>query len=132
MPLLLTVRCPDARRLAQGYAYVIGANGGHIGRAATNDVVLPDPECFVSGRHATIMRLDGTWVVTDVSANGVFLNDSNDRLVRGQPSVLHHGDRVRIGVYEIAVSITPDATFSGDERPPPPVKPAPAPVAKAK
>ena len=130
MPLLLTVRCPDARRLANGYAYVIGPSGGHIGRAVTNDIVLPDPECFVSGRHATITRLDGTWLLTDVSSNGVFVNDATDRLVRGQPCVLHHGDRVRIGVYEIAVTVTPDATFSGDERQPPPVKPAPA--AKAK
>ncbi|HEX5421439.1 MAG TPA: FHA domain-containing protein, partial [Gammaproteobacteria bacterium] len=37
--------------------------GGSIGRAAGNDWVLPDPERFVSGQHATVAFEGGEYVL---------------------------------------------------------------------
>jgi pSer/pThr/pTyr-binding forkhead associated (FHA) protein len=63
-----------------------------IGRAESNDVVLPD--AGVSRRHARLERARGGWVLSDDrSANGTELNG----LAIGEPSHLASGDRIGIG-----------------------------------
>ena len=76
-----------------------------IGRAAGNDWVLPDPERVISKRHCVIEGTGGTFHVIDQSVNGVFINASDQPVGRDQRCPLQHGDRVRIGDYEIDVAI---------------------------
>lgn len=94
---------------------VFRAAGGTIGRLPTNDWVLPDP--YVSSRHARILYANGVYEIEDTSTNGVSLNSPDNRLVRGQPSVLKSGDRILIDPYEIVVSI---AGATAREAPAPP------------
>jgi type VI secretion system FHA domain protein len=86
--------------------------GGSIGRDPDNSWVLPHSK--VSGRHALISYRQSTFYIEDTSRNGVFLNSSKNRLVRGQAYPLKAGDRVLIDPYEIRVSI------EGEERAAPP------------
>jgi tRNA A-37 threonylcarbamoyl transferase component Bud32 len=74
---------------------VLPLTGGtvSIGRAATNDVALPEDN-QVSRLHAALERLAGGWCVRDLgSRNGTFLN--GERLTDAR--ALRHGDEVRVG-----------------------------------
>ena len=75
-----------------------------IGRAAQSDWVLQDPERILSGRHCTLHYQDGGYFLTDTSTNGVYLNDSEQRVGRNQMVRLKDGDHFVLGEYEIAVA----------------------------
>jgi type VI secretion system FHA domain protein len=72
-----------------------------IGRAAGNDVVLPDVEKRVSSKHARIDKVGvGAWQVRDLgSTNGTYLNDR--RLEANSASDLRDGDKISIGLYQL-------------------------------
>jgi type VI secretion system protein len=74
-----------------------------IGRAADNDLVLPDPERVVSKQHCVIRQEDGRYVVVDLSANGTFLNDGANRLVRDHAVPLVAGDTIHLGAFTLTV-----------------------------
>ena len=55
---------------------VIDEGGGMLGRAPRNNFVLPDPERFISGKHAEISFQNGTFFITDTSTNGLYFDES--------------------------------------------------------
>jgi pSer/pThr/pTyr-binding forkhead associated (FHA) protein len=66
-----------------------------IGREADNDIQLPHER--VSKRHAALVRSKDGWSIRDLhSTNGVFVNGNQVR-----QADLKHGDRVKIGPYEL-------------------------------
>lgn len=75
-----------------------------IGRGASNDLVLPDPDQMLSRNHCAIEDHNGNVVVVDLSANGTFLNYSKIPLGR-TPTPLNNGDVLCIGNYELLVEI---------------------------
>lgn len=89
-----------------------GADGGTIGRSLESDWVLPDPDRYVSSRHATVEFRAGCYYIVDTSTNGVFINDSDVPVGRGKPQRLFRGDSVRIGDYEMSVAIEGDDTMA--------------------
>lgn len=76
-----------------------------VGRKSSNDWALPDPQRFMSGTHCWLEKQNGDWLVKDTSTNGVFINGSDDRVGKNQSVVLKQGDRIRIGDYELEVSL---------------------------
>jgi len=54
--------------------------GGSIGRADTNQLVLPDPERSISRVHAQVVFRNGGYELVDNSTNGTFLNADAQRL----------------------------------------------------
>ncbi|HQT78050.1 MAG TPA: type VI secretion system-associated FHA domain protein TagH, partial [Rhodopila sp.] len=85
-----------------------------IGRADDNDWVLPDPHRHLSKRHCSIAFQDGFWTLTDFSTNGTFLNDERGPLGQRGVRELRDGDRLRLGGYEIAVSIAEAGSLRQD------------------
>ena len=79
--------------------------GGTIGRNERNHLALPDPDRFISSEHAAIHFLDGSFQIEDRSTNGVFINQSESPIGRGNLTPLNQGDQISIGDYEIAVDI---------------------------
>ena len=79
--------------------------GGTIGRAPDNTWVMVDPERFTSSKHAEIHCINGEYLLTDLSTNGVFINESPNMLGKGNQAKLKHGDKIRIGQYLISVTI---------------------------
>ena len=75
MPLTLHVISHQSRAMGSAATCQINEPGGSIGRVDSNDWVLPDPERFVSSRHAAISCEDGVWYLQDTSTNGTFHND---------------------------------------------------------
>ena len=48
-----------------------------IGRAPDNDWTLPDPGRVLSKHHCRITANGDTWLITDTSSNGTFLNGAS-------------------------------------------------------
>lgn len=105
MALKLTVLSEQRTQLGPRASIVLGVGGGSIGRAHDNDWVLPDPQRYLSAHHARVKFREGAFHLFDTSTNGVFVNDGNDALGRRGTYVLRDGDRLRLGDYDIGVSI---------------------------
>jgi predicted component of type VI protein secretion system len=80
-------------------------DGGTIGRSLENDWILPDPDRYISGRHATIDHKGGIYYLLDTSSNGVYINDEVEPIGKGNPRRLFDGDRMRMGDFEFTVSV---------------------------
>ena len=80
-------------------------DGGTIGRSLQNDWILPDPDRYISGRHATIDYRGGMYYLADTSSNGVYMNGEIEPIGKGNPRRLFDGDRMRMGDFEFEISI---------------------------
>lgn len=105
MSLTLEIVSHHARMLGKARTKSFGQDGGTIGRSLEADWPLPDGQCYLSNRHASIDFRSGSYYIVDTSKNGVFVNDAEDPVGRGKPQRLFPGDRIRIGDYEMTVSI---------------------------
>ncbi len=76
-----------------------------MGRGSENDWVLDDPNRHLSKSHCSIDFDSGEFLVTDTSTNGVFINQSPERLGRGNTMGLRDGDQIGLGEYLIRVEI---------------------------
>src|SRR5215510_13057506 len=103
MILTLEVTGPQSDALGHARRKVFGIDGGTIGRLPDNTWVLSQP--YVSGRHAIIRFMDGAFQIEDTSTNGVFLNSTTERIVRGRSYPIKSGDRILIDPYEIVVQV---------------------------
>jgi type VI secretion system protein len=105
MAIKLRVISDHYRELGEQRTRVFGVNGGTIGRAPDNDWVLPDAGRLVSGHHCEIEYRSGAYWLRDTSTNGVFVNDAEMPVSSSGPLALRDGDRLRIGDYELVVSV---------------------------
>ena len=80
-------------------------DGGTIGRSLQNDWILPDPDRFISGRHATIDFKGGMYYLADTSSNGVYINGEMEPIGNGNPRRLFDGDHMRLGDFEFEITI---------------------------
>jgi type VI secretion system protein len=114
MTLRLSVVSEHAIRLGQHSTKVFGVHGGTIGRGTDNAWILPDPERYLSGKHARIDFRSGSYVLVDTSSNGTYINGSQLPLGKYRDYVLKDGDYVRLGEYELLVSIDKGTDFPPD------------------
>ena len=124
MPLKLRVISDHYKLLGPRRSQLFGVTGGRIGRAPDNDWVLPDAQHFISGHHAAIAFRAGNWLLEDTSRNGVYLNDSDVPVAQTGPVRLSDGDRLRIGEYDVLVTIDDNNDFSADVSGQMPIPPA--------
>ena len=76
-------------------AFPVEGSRVRIGREGDNEIQLPHEK--VSKHHAALVPAEGGWSIEDLgSTNGVFVNGK-----QVQRAALKHGDRVRIGPYEL-------------------------------
>jgi type VI secretion system protein len=105
MAIKLRVISDQYRELGENRSRVFGVNGGTVGRAPDNDWVLPDSRRVVSGHHFTVHYHGGKYWLDDTSTNGVYVNDADDPAAESGRVQLRDGDRLRLGDYEILVSV---------------------------
>lgn len=108
MPLRLQIISRHRQGLGERSTKEFGRDGGTIGRSLESDWVLPDGQRYVSSRHASIDFRSGSYYIVDTSTNGVYVNDSEQPVGRGNPQRLFTGDRIRLGEYEINVELDED------------------------
>ncbi len=107
--------------------------GGTIGRADTNQMVLPDPERAISRIHAQVVFRGGSYALIGRGGNAVLHNGTP--VGHGAEVMLAQGDKIVIGSYHIAVSTGAavvasdpfEAAFGNGKAvpPPPPVPKSP-------
>jgi type VI secretion system protein len=114
MALKLRVISDQYRALGKRSSRLFGVTGGRIGRAQDNDWILPDPDRYISSHHAKVEFRAGHWILEDTSTNGVFINGSDVPASVDGVYSLKDGDRLRLGDYEILVSIDERNDFPSD------------------
>jgi predicted component of type VI protein secretion system len=105
MPLQLEIVSDHKDILGDDCVREFHEAGGTIGRSLENDWILPDPDQFISGKHATVDFQAGAYYLADISSNGVYINDEDKPLGRGNPRRLFSGDRLRMGDFEFLVTV---------------------------
>jgi predicted component of type VI protein secretion system len=105
MPLQLEIVSDHKEILGDDHVREFREAGGTIGRSLENDWILPDPDQFISGKHATVDFQSGAYYLADTSSNGVYVNDEEKPLGRGNPRRLFNGDRLRMGDFEFVVTL---------------------------
>ena len=115
MPLRLCIVSSNKSLLGDRAGVDFVACGGTIGRNADNDWVLPDPNRYISGRHAMIDFQGGAYYVVDTSRNGVYINGADTPVGNGHPQRLFDGDRVRLGDFDMVCQITEEADDASDD-----------------
>jgi type VI secretion system protein len=91
-----------------GTSQVLESGRLTLGRGPDNDWVLADPERLLSKQHCEIAWTGEAFVLTDTSTNGVFINNAQAPVGRGQTVELAPGDNVRLGDYELLARIDDD------------------------
>jgi type VI secretion system protein len=114
MTLRLSVVSEHGIRLGAHSSKVFGVHGGTIGRGTDNDWILPDPERYLSGKHARVDFRAGAYILVDTSSNGTYVNGSQVPLGKYHDYQLKDGDYVRLGEYEFLVSIDKSNDFPPD------------------
>jgi predicted component of type VI protein secretion system len=105
MPLKLEIISDHRDIVGEDAVREFRSEGGTIGRSLNNDWILPDPDKFISGKHATIDCKGGIYYIVDISTNGVYMNDEREPIGKGNPRRLFNGDHLHLGDFEVLVSI---------------------------
>ena len=105
MPLTIKIISEHRDLVGDDYVREFHEEGGTIGRSLQNDWILPDPDRYISGRHATIDYKGGMYYLADTSSNGVYMNGEHEPIGKGNPRRLFDGDRMRMGDFEFEVRI---------------------------
>lgn len=115
MALRLRVVSEHSTRLGPLATKVFGVHGGTIGRGTDNEWILPDPERYLSGKHARVDFRAGAYILVDTSSNGTYVNGAQVPLGKYHDYTLKDGDYVRLGEYELLVSIDQSNDFPPEE-----------------
>jgi type VI secretion system protein len=115
MALRLRVVSEHSTRLGTLATKVFGVHGGTIGRATDNEWILPDPERYLSGKHARVDFRAGAYILVDTSSNGTYVNGAQVPLGKYHDYALKDGDYIRLGEYELLVSIDQTNDFPPEE-----------------
>lgn len=93
-----------------------GNQGGTIGRGNDNDLVLDDPERYLSSLHCQFIFENGQFYLLDQSTNGTFYNGSMDPMGKGTRLPVKHDDQFVIGDYEFSIQLgTSPVAFNIDD-----------------
>lgn len=103
--MTLTLRIENFDSLPDGGPLWVTSNGKslQIGRSASMDWTLPDPQRHISGHHFDVSYRDGQYYLSDVSTNGVFLEGQRHRIEGAH--LLKQGERFQVGHYFIVVAL---------------------------
>jgi len=115
MALRLRVVSEHATRMGEKSTKVFGVHGGTIGRSTDNEWILPDPERYLSGKHARVDFRAGNYILVDTSSNGTYVNGAQVPLGKYHDYQLRDGDYVRLGEFELLVSIDKSNDFPPEE-----------------
>lgn len=89
--------------------------GGTIGRADTNQLVLPDPDRAISRVHAQIVFRAGGFAVVDRGSNPILVNGK--AVGSGREAPVADGDQLQIGGYVLAIKRSATAAKSTPDDP---------------
>jgi FHA domain-containing protein len=89
--------------------------GGSIGRADSNQLVLPDPERMISRVAAQVVFRNGGFAIVDRGSNPIKLN--GQALTSGREVPLAAGDVLHVGGYELRASVGASTSAANPAQP---------------
>ncbi|MGI4878561.1 MAG: type VI secretion system-associated FHA domain protein TagH [Janthinobacterium lividum] len=101
---------------------MIGEDAVVIGRDAGADWAIHDPDRALSRRHCSVKAVKGGLAVRDLSANGTFAGDNDERIAANVDTVVSPGSTLRLGTFTLSV----EALATEPSLRPEAEKPAPA------
>lgn len=101
MYLTLEVVSPNAGLPGVVRRKVFTVDGGRIGRAPENEMVLPG--AGVHRHHATVRFINGVFFIEGVGTNGIAVNNPDVVIPRNEPYPLKSGDKLFIDDFELSV-----------------------------
>jgi len=104
MLLTLSVKNHQSQTTRFPEEHHFGHTGGSIGRDSSNDWSLPDENNFLSKKHALIQFNESHFYIIDNSTNGIFINQSQTPLGRGNQHKIQASDEIIMGEYTLMVS----------------------------
>jgi type VI secretion system protein ImpI/type VI secretion system protein len=109
MVLTITALRYKGRPLDSPLNAVFRQEGGKLGRASGNHLVLDDEEKVVSGEHAIIAYDNGEYYYIDTSLNGTRITNRNKRIHQDK-ILLKDQDELQIGDYDLVLRISSNAS----------------------
>lgn len=96
--------------------HVFSEAGGFIGRSSECEWILPDKGKRISRKHAVISCDGHAFYIEDISRNGIFTEPGKERLKKGMPQRVEHGNSYAIGVFTVQARLLhkPDAYIHSD------------------
>lgn len=96
-----------------------GSGAMTLGRRATSDWALDDPDRVLSNDHCKFTARGRDFFIVDTSTNGVFMNGLKERLPKGEPVPVRAGDQFALGHYTLMLEsgAPEDETDSSDRDP---------------
>ncbi len=83
---------------------IFDRQGGTIGRSKSADFVLPDPDRFLSRKHAEIIFKDNSCYLKDTSLSGSYIRNKKLQVHQNQVE-LEDGDFIEVGDYVLSVEL---------------------------
>lgn len=117
MELMLEIISRQKFSLGSGAQHVFREVGGYIGRDDDCEWVLPDKTKQISRKHALISVEQSSFVIEDLSTNGIFNALGRERLAKNQKYKIEHGATYLFGEYSIQARLLnqPDSCLSVSE-----------------
>jgi type VI secretion system protein len=84
---------------------VFDSNFSTIGRSASCDWVLPDPDRFISSKHAEINLRDNQFFLKDVSSNGTINGLTDEAIGNNQELLITNGQTFLVGEFLIQAEL---------------------------
>jgi len=84
---------------------VFDSSSAIIGRSQNSDWVLPDPDRFISSKHAEILLRDNQFYLKDISSNGVINGLTDEAIGNNQELHITNGQTFLIGEYLIQAEL---------------------------
>ena len=109
MKLVLSVISAEGN-FDRSLSVTLDQESGTLGRKEGNTLILPDPKQWISGQHAVIKYQSPDYYITDISTNGVLLNQLP--LGKDNSKKLNDGDQFQIGDYLISVKLIREPPYS--------------------
>ncbi len=117
MPLQLEIVSEHRELVGDDAVREFQESGGTIGRSLHNDWILPDPDRYISGKHAAVDCRGGIYYLTDLSSNGVYVNHENAPIGKGNTRRLFNGDTLHLGDFKIQVTVEGGENFDIPDEP---------------
>jgi len=109
MKLTITVKqAPLGSHQMIGKQFSFDESGGSFGRSPDNDLVLPDPNKYVSSRHGMVTFDNGSFSIHDQSSNGLYADNDEAPIGKGRSLLLKNGTSLKAGEYQMEIGISAD------------------------